>query len=115
MKEYPLKEYSIFLFQYVRGKEKLNEFYANSKKIDDEKLCKEFEKYKFNNKFRLETIVDILEKHTLEHNKFIKINGIKSILPKYNKIIRQAFMVEIINAKQDRVDAFSSRTHAINY
>jgi len=91
---------SIYLFQFRRGKEKINRFYTNKyRNGPDSKLLKiKVKSLSGVENPSISNIADIIETNCLEEQ-FDKIDGIKTCLPSYKKIIRDAFLVEVINKK----------------
>jgi len=112
------KEQSIYLFQFKKGKQKINRFYIN-KYINGinpnlYKLLKtQVESIIPVDSSSLENIANIIEINCLEEQ-FSRIGGIKTCLPSYKKIIGDAFLVEVVNEK-GACRILSSKTHCFNY
>ena len=91
-----MDEYKISLFQYKRGKEKLNRFYARPEgTFLSERVAFLIEKFEPKNYSCLDDTAKAIDNIVLEENKFIRIRGMKCNRPSYHNMISDAFIINI--------------------
>jgi len=113
-----MDELKIYIFKYINGKEKVNEFYAASADRNNlENVIKKINNIKWTWKVFRENwplgIAGYIETNILEKHDFVKINGIKQILPSYKEIIANAIFVKI--DKKGKTSALSNKEHYLRY
>lgn len=80
-----MEHYFVYLFQYIKDEDRLNRIYAHTDMLLDDRdsLINKIQSFVKNKNSTITEIANTIEEEILKKQKFIRLKGIKTILPSY--------------------------------